>query len=181
VSATVGLVERGALELGEDSEWVGLSPGAADCVGSHFWLSRPPGAPGLPRAVKIIKAFAVPGYLPNPAFVKGRRACVRIAVLPRWSQRDCKQVGEWPATWRPGRIVPVRTQMPNSAAFSLPNRCRVGRVIWLIPRAHGCSTSGAAQPHLFECFSLECHSSGTQPQSAVTSPWANARLCRPCL
>lgn len=29
--------------------------------GSHLWLSWPPGGPELPRANKIIEAFAVPG------------------------------------------------------------------------------------------------------------------------
>jgi hypothetical protein len=42
-----------------------LSLWAADCVGSHLWLSRPPGGPELPRASKIIKAIAVPGHLPD--------------------------------------------------------------------------------------------------------------------
>jgi hypothetical protein len=42
-------------------------------------------------ASKIIKAFAVAGYVLDLFLVTGWRTCVRIAVLPRWAQ--CKWAG----------------------------------------------------------------------------------------
>ncbi len=42
-------------DLGKESEWVVLSLGAAEHVGSHFWLSQRFGAPGAVQDAKVIE------------------------------------------------------------------------------------------------------------------------------
>ena len=60
-------------------------------------------ARSCPEATRIIKPSRWLDARLIPPPVKGWRTRVRIAALRRWSQCDCKRVGEWPATWRPSR------------------------------------------------------------------------------